>query len=1549
MARKRVNVKFISLVAAGVLLAALAVVVYVNRVRIFKGGHEAYVKRAEKLMEEGKYKDAGKELYDAILIKGPDPELYVMLGDAWSHLVSENDMEGVAKGRGFWEQSLVVDPRYMPALQRIFDAQQEFARIRPSPTSFDGVRDAAKKVLAVDPTHLEARKALHSMTVQRWMSGVQVDQKEVDEALEALAVISKENPTDADPLFYLAAAKLVQSDELRKSHDAPGADKLLDESMKMFDDAIAAQPQNAGMYYRSAQILRILANPARKLGEERDKKIMDALRSRLSDAYRLGKVDDPRYTDIVALYCMLLRQDKKTEEAEKILRQLMVDKPYEQSVRLQLAELLATDRKRLPEAIDLLSQPIAMKPKISGIAAIAAEQYRYATQLELLKTRLEAMPTDPQQRQDQIKELDELQAKLAAKLGSEFPPLLGLRGRLEMLKGDNIAAVQSLSRAVRTMGGESDDKLLYMLYLAEANLATGQTGEAKRQLQIVLANADTFVVGRIKLIELLINERNERSLEQARKELDKLKTQLPADSPVVASLELRMLDPEKQKQEMAKLFNAMPETTLAQRAEKARIAATVYKDDDQTIRLLESIRAERPDDVELIINLTQFYLKKGQKDKASALVASGLAKNPGNIPLRAWEKRIAEASPEEMRKFRDQIVEGVGDAFAKAMLQAEAASDENRVDDAIEYLATAEKIKPDDPRMLELSFNAFLSKQDWEKAGAYMERLARANVDHSEGLHYRIQYALARGDSGRALDQAQQLVREKGEFALSWIVLGKVQAGMGNFEEASKSFLLALERQPQNVEALRGLVQCSYSLRRPDDAKRYIDRIVELQPNNPAFKEMALNHELVYGDPEKVVAARQESLKETPDELRAWQALTQTYMAAAKKKASVGDEKGANERFAKARDTAQEAFKKWPDDRGLALLIGEVSLQLKTPAEGEKVMRTLIAQPKWKDRVEPTVMLVDFYMAAGKPAEAEKELRQLIASNTAATNRPDLQIRLAELLMQQNKPDDALAVLPADSDSDVILRRRVLIQTNAGRFDAAQKDLDAMLASAATPLKKLQLLGLQVELYDRAGKYAEAQKTLDTILASDPKNAMAMLLRGKIRVQRGDYAGAMPDLIAARDALPDNTQARMLLSEAYRNRGDVDAACRELESAIRLAPTDRAARITLLSLYSQATPPRWSQAETLCKEAREIPQLAKDPAMIHAESVMWMERGDLVKSLGLVREALNAAPNDSSIARTFFEVLMRAKQYKEVIQASQKLAETRPDLWWVYQQRGLAKCRLKDKDGGLAEFELALKSASEQHDEGASANIVKVIADEIGAAQALARVQARAEKDNRWALFAAYLCQAQGDTKGAIRWVEQVVNDSSISPAEQASAFRTLGTLYAQLNPPDIAKSMAIYKQILQKQPDAVDVLNNLACVMIMPGAPATPEDALQYSRKAYDLMLNSGRPPEPAIMDTHAAILVLTGRVDEGINLLLDALDRRAFPDAFYHLGDAYLRKGQPDEAERALKSAQDLILQAEREKQPIDPTLKSKIDEALAKVPQARQQKASAGDGAK
>src|SRR4029079_5578833 len=134
--------------------------------------------------------------------------------------------------------------------------------------------------------------------------------------------------------------------------------------------------------------------------------------------------------------------------------------------------------------------------------------------------------------------------------------------------------------------------------------------------------------------------------------------------------------------------------------------------------------------------------------------------------------------------------------------------------------------------------------------------------------NFRIMFALAKGDANGALDKAQQLVKDRPDFARSYFILAQVHQRLGNFGEAVSNYQAALERQPTNLEAIKGLVDCSYATSKLDDALRYIRRGRELAPNNVLFREMQYGHELTYGDPDKVVGPRQDQLKENPDDAR---------------------------------------------------------------------------------------------------------------------------------------------------------------------------------------------------------------------------------------------------------------------------------------------------------------------------------------------------------------------------------------------------------------------------------------------------------------------------------------------------------------------------------------------------------------------------------------------------------------------------------------------------------------------------------------------------------
>jgi tetratricopeptide (TPR) repeat protein len=222
------------------------------------------------------------------------------------------------------------------------------------------------------------------------------------------------------------------------------------------------------------------------------------------------------------------------------------------------------------------------------------------------------------------------------------------------------------------------------------------------------------------------------------------------------------------------------------------------------------------------------------------------------------------------------------------------------------------------------------------------------------------------------------------------------------------------------------------------------------------------------------------------------------------------------------------------------------------------------------------------------------------------------------------------------------------------------------------------------------------------------------------------------------------------------------------------------------------------------------------------------------------------------------------------------------------------------------------------------------------------RVEEKAANDNRWRIVAAQLCRSQGDNANALKWVQKVLDDPKIAGRERDQVMGLAGELYCNLDPPDFAKATEIFKKLVANDPENVSALNNLAAVMTMPGSPSRPEDALQYSEKAYNIMNRAGNS-EAAVLDTHGAILVQVGRVDEGIGLLQSAIERRPIPDAYFHLGDAYLKQAKPDEAEAALRQAHELIARAERDKAPVDPTLRARVEEALLRASALKQQKTS------
>jgi len=123
-----------------------------------------------------------------------------------------------------------------------------------------------------------------------------------------------------------------------------------------------------------------------------------------------------------------------------------------------------------------------------------------------------------------------------------------------------------------------------------------------------------------------------------------------------------------------------------------------------------------------------------------------------------------------------------------------------------------------------------------------------------------------------------------------------------------------------------------------------------------------------------------------------------------------------------------------------------------------------------------------------------------------------------------------------------------------------------------------------------------------------------------------------------------------------------------------------------------------------------------------------------------------------------------------------------------------------------------------------------------------------------------------------------------------------------------------------------VEALNNLASLIAENPKGANPQEASQYSKKAYDIM-KDGSSFYPSIADTHGWILVLCGQLEEGIEVLRDATnpkeEGRIPAEAFYHLGEAYLKKSLNEEALTNLERASDLFDKSVKSGVFVDPDL--------------------------
>ena len=171
------------------------------------------------------------------------------------------------------------------------------------------------------------------------------------------------------------------------------------------------------------------------------------------------------------------------------------------------------------------------------------------------------------------------------------------------------------------------------------------------------------------------------------------------------------------------------------------------------------------------------------------------------------------------------------------------------------------------------------------------------------------------------------------------------------------------------------------------------------------------------------------------------------------------------------------------------------------------------------------------------------------ALEARATFRADLESDLDGALADISR---AVAVAPGVSSA---WNELGLIQSERG----AEREAEAALkrAIALDPADPVGHSNLAILLLDQ-DRLAEAKAEIDRAIELDPSFDIALIARGRYRLQTGELDAAMDDLLAGTTANPAYAQGLLVLGAGYYESGDRGPAAQALENADRLDPNDAA-------------------------------------------------------------------------------------------------------------------------------------------------------------------------------------------------------------------------------------------------------------------------------------------------------------------------------------------------------------------------------------------------------
>lgn len=517
-----------------------------------------------------------------------------------------------------------------------------------------------------------------------------------------------------------------------------------------------------------------------------------------------------------------------------------------------------------------------------------------------------------------------------------------------------------------------------------------------------------------------------------------------------------------------------------------------------------------------------------------------------------------------------------------------------------------------DEQALALLGKAHLQLRNAKEATAYLERAVALAPSEPD---YHTQLAMARIADGRQ-NEAVQLLRNAldldkqsltaariiGEFYLRH---GKLNAALRWADEISKRGETSVFAHNLRGAALAGLGNL-------DDARKSFDAALALDPADSAAYYNIAELELKSGHLDTAKKRMRSLLEQDPQQVRALAQLGQWAKQA-------GDLETATTYFEKIRAVSPKALTNHLQLLELYLAQGKVD-------RARSIGRELAA--RHPDHLRALLGLGRTYLASGDHRAAATTFRRM--SRVAGYDAAQLR-RIARLQLQANDAEGARwslqKVLQKQPKSTTAMEMLVGIEQRAGHWQKALERAQDLLQAAPRKSLGYEIVG---ELLMRAGEFDEALETYQSGMREAPSSKLAIgeflaaseLTDGKPQGQQARFE----TLAGWIKGNPDDVSAQLTLAGGYARAGETKRAQRLYEQLAQEHKKNARVLNSLAHLYTKLGDAR--AIETAERALKLAPAAA--PVL---DTYGWalVEAGQPEKALPYLREARLQAPRIAAV------------------------------------------------------------------------------------------------------------------------------------------------------------------------------------------------------------------------------------------------------------------------------------------------------------------------------